>query len=79
MKVEFVTWIDSFTDSGWKSSEKSDYQTCFSIGVVSFEDENCLTLGGSWDLDDEGNLQDTNNRITIPIRCITERKTLDVV
>lgn len=77
MKVELITWIDSHTDMGWKKAEeKTELQKCYSVGVIDFEDEEVITLGGSWDLDEDGHLQDTNNRMTIPVRCVLERKTI---
>ena len=75
----FVEWDDSWTgDRAWYRPDEVAEQaagsfTCYSVGYVSHEDEQSLTLAGSFSLDADGEVNEWGNILMIPQRAITNR------
>lgn len=75
-EVIAVVWDDAVADSGWKQhAEAEKPQRCTSIGLVVVEDERCVVLAGSWGMN--GGEIETDNRITIPVGWIVERRKVE--
>lgn len=74
MNIERITWVDAHTTDGWEDdSFVPGVETVYSIGVVVHEDENSVTIAGTYA---EGQ---HNNRITIPSPLIVGRTILGTV
>lgn len=72
LKVVYVEWIDSQTDSGWDSETMDELGTTISIGICIRETNDSLLLANSYDPE----TGDNNGRIYIPLCCIKKVRTL---
>lgn len=75
-KITLVVWDDAVASTGWKPHNEAEQpQRCTSVGLLVSESDDALILAGSWGPNDNDVIE-TNNRISIPLGWIVERKEL---
>jgi len=74
MKQEYIEWIDASSTTGWHKESDCELILIRSIGFVTKEDKESLTLSSSWDKDNDL----ICGSITVPKKWIEKRKKVKV-
>lgn len=76
-EIEYIEWIDAVATAGWQDRTQGfPVHTCHSVGVIVEEDEDHVTLAGTWSSQEQGD--QVNCVISIPVAWIKNRGTMTV-